>query len=1528
MTDSKVQALISLLKGEVEAGVLSHAEAEPDAGSSPPPPPPDTDDADSAPDDLAEDLKRGGGGGEKLNRVAFIAGDTPPRAITWLQQLASSGKHLEDPKLTSSFVDKILAARHIKLQDFLKQVEAYANGDETHKEFIQSVVEADHGHSTEKVLDMLDAGFIYCSGPFLKIAEYLEKNETSVSDEEKNKIKWWGLYSIINRAMRNVGSAHSKCEQLECIFNVSCDGVKAGEKDVAAIEVFQPYLTHLRDLMEVMPRRPELVYRGITVNVSKAYKVKTRFRWPSYTSTSQAQETAFEYMQGRDGTFFVIISSTACDVKFVALHAEAELLYRSNTLFEVGWKLSPTLLRMIGCAFDVVVVREVREGDTEDTPEDTAQQLDQILTVSQRTSTLFSDYLTQYVEGRMKERSSGQESRLLPAIDEWLAKGSIFAKEKTLPRRPMCITGDGGVGKTSAAIAVYSHLANQGEPEGGSKRILPIFMALPTVSDVLLEEGGLDRRVHETFGLTKEGLQALSDRFDVILILDSLDETGISKEAMRTAIGERDCLFDLQTWCWGQCSVIVTTRGEYLSACGITPATVCGERVQEMVLQKFSKDDCQNYVAKVLAMGENALATEDAAAEAARRITSFDHRGAGAAMTNPFLLSMLLSGYDPANTEGRLDRNLVYERYLAKSVSEKSGSEDALRAAEKVACYMTDQDKWQICLKDAVNAVVGGDGDAEGRAAAIQLLRCLPVRVEDWNDEDLMMSFRHKSIAEYLCARRLWREPSETLLQRVSRAFSKTTPNIRGFFRREALRASGDFVERVKPVLVAEVSKTRLAGGGNLMAHQKGDGAVASNALCLLCTVPLVPGDDLSGVRVADADLRMSLFTGVSLASAHLTDCWLQHTEFHKCDMTGADFTGCAVGAVSPPWHGHEGDVYCVSASPDGTKVASGSADKTLKIWDTKTGTAIATMEGHTTVAGTISYSPDGTKVASGSFDKTVRVWDTTTGAELLSMKEDSYVRCVVFSPDGSRIASSTGAKSIHIWDATTGKKIKEIVCKDKEIWEIDFSPDGAFLVSTSGKDVAVLDAASGEETARLQGHTETVTSVVFSKDGKRVASSGQDKTVTLWDVATWTELHKLQGHTGSISQVRFAPNSKQVASMGSDQTIRMWEVATGCEVQKLEAALVKDIAFSPNGATLYSAHCDRVIRLWDATLDGGAPEKPIGHASNVCAITLSKDGSTIFSVSQDSTLRTWDTATAEQQHKMKVDESTVWAVALSPDESTLATGGKTLRLWDKATCEMKAELEGHTQDVRALAFSPTGGKLFSSSDDNSVRIWDLASGTSLLELKGHKDPVVCLAASPDGSKVVSASWDGTAIIWDTENGNMAGFLKYFDGDVTPMNMSQHWIYAVAYSPDGTKIATGNSKTIVIWDAANGSVVKKLEGHTKFVMSLTYSANGERLISGSRGMATRLWDTETGNELQQLKSHASSISGLAVTPDGTQIISGSYDKTVRIWKQCPDNTYVCSSICGMPPTATFCNSDCTGIADITPTEARDIMSDR
>jgi hypothetical protein len=183
-------------------------------------------------------------------------------------------------------------------------------------------------------------------------------------------------------------------------------------------------------------------------------------------------------------------------------------------------------------------------------------------------------------------------------------------------------------------------------------------------------------------------------------------------------------------------------------------------------------------------------------------------------------------------------------------------------------------------------------------------------------------------------------------------------------------------------------------------------------------------------------------------------------------DSTRADLRGWEWRYVHRLCHsdlltlnGHTGPVFWASFSPDGSRIVTGSADQTAKVWDARTGALALTLKWHASAVRSASFSPDGSRIVTASGDRTAKIWDARTGAFALTLKgHTDWVNSASFSPVGSRIITASHDKTAKVWDAN-----------------------------------------SGDEVLTLKGHTDWVNSASFSPDGSRIITASADSTAKVW---------------------------------------------------------------------------------------------------------------------------------------------------------------------------------------------------------------------------------------------------------------------------------------------------------------------------------------------------------------------------------------------------------------------------------------------
>ncbi|KDN40372.1 hypothetical protein RSAG8_08135, partial [Rhizoctonia solani AG-8 WAC10335] len=308
---------------------------------------------------------------------------------------------------------------------------------------------------------------------------------------------------------------------------------------------------------------------------------------------------------------------------------------------------------------------------------------------------------------------------------------------------------------------------------------------------------------------------------------------------------------------------------------------------------------------------------------------------------------------------------------------------------------------------------------------------------------------------------------------------------------------------------------------------------------------------------------------------------------------------------------GHTSSVQSVAFSPDGTSVASGSGDETIRMWDVHSPSPIGEpLTGHSDLIWSISYSPLGNLIASGSHDKTIRLWDVNTRRQLGEpMKGDHSFFSIAFSPDAKLIASGCyspflsdpSPSTVQLWDVERRKPASGPF-KGHTDWvrSVQFSPDGTRVVSGSNdKTIRVWDVERGITIlGPLEGHTGGVRSTAFSPDGSQIISCSHDGTLRHWDTRSGRMIGKpYEGHRGGIYSVAFSPRGTYVVSGGQDKTVRLWDVRTGGQVELYEehTAYVNSVAFSPCGQYIASGSDDRKVIIRNVSCDYPDSTNPPG---------------------------------------------------------------------------------------------------------------------------------------------------------------------------------------------------------------------------------------------------------------------------------------------------------------------------------------------
>ena len=443
--------------------------------------------------------------------------------------------------------------------------------------------------------------------------------------------------------------------------------------------------------------------------------------------------------------------------------------------------------------------------------------------------------------------------------------------------------------------------------------------------------------------------------------------------------------------------------------------------------------------------------------------------------------------------------------------------------------------------------------------------------------------------------------------------------------------------------------------------------------------------------------------------------------------------------------------VLAVAFSPDGTKLASGSTDTTVRLSDTTGNTDSMTLQKHTGPTNVLAFSADGKMLASGSTDKTVQLWDTTTGEPLATLTGHiNGITALAFSPDGNTLVSGSTGGTLRFWQTATGAPADTLITgHTQSIKAATFFQNSSTLVSAAfNGEITFWDVETAQKsTVQNSGHRDWYTALAFSPDGTKLVSAAADGTIVfgrfpsstkpdnltrLTDVSTGDELATLQ--RGS-SKLIFSPDDRtKTVATGGVGHVRLWNTETGDELvipildplplgRHHNMPTILALAFSPDGRWLVSGTTEGEIRMWDVAT---------GEAL------------TVFSEL---------TEPMEREHLRHIS-----ALAFSPDRALLAAGTPTqLHLWDVRTGHKLFSVSTvhkrgwaiHHDYPKPLVFSPDGAIFLSGHSSGTIQLWDAKTGDRIAALDGHTQQVETLKFSPDGETLVSTAQDGTIFLWD-----------------------------------------------------------------------------------------------------------------------------------------------------------------------------------
>jgi WD40 repeat protein len=570
-----------------------------------------------------------------------------------------------------------------------------------------------------------------------------------------------------------------------------------------------------------------------------------------------------------------------------------------------------------------------------------------------------------------------------------------------------------------------------------------------------------------------------------------------------------------------------------------------------------------------------------------------------------------------------------------------------------------------------------------------------------------------------------------------------------------------------------------------------------------------------------------------------------------------------------------------------------------------------ARLTGHTDAVAAAAFSPDGTMLATGAHDRTVRLWAMAEQPYEKAVISDhtGAVRAVAFSQNGL-LATAGADKTVRLRRLHDLGKVT-VLPHPAQVEAVAFSKYGR-TIATGGYDgkVRLWDAETGTLMATLDGHTDVVAAVAFGPDDT-LATASWDNTVRLWKDGAQTAV--LTGHTGDTVALAFGPDGI-MASADADRTTILWRGST--KIASLDAGAVNALAFGHDG-TLVTGGVNRGVRLWDVRDKPTEIAAVPGHTGDVLALAFSPDGRKLVTTSRDRTVR------VENMAELSFTGHTGFAyqAGFSPDGKlvTTATGKETTTLvWDVQNMRSAAIFPGHVGSVNVVAFSPDNRLLATAGEEPRILVWDLAdSSRPPIALAAATGEIDALVFSADGRTLHSAGRDRVWREWDVAGATVKathpapdGITEVLsfstDGRLTTMGPDRRisvWragyrdrvtlpaeAEAIAFGPGGLVATAGPDLTFKLWDSA-GTELAWFVGGTESVYAMAFSPDGRTLATAGADMAIRLWNVADPRNPRldaTLTGHTNTVWSVAFRPDGGELVSAGMDRTTRLWTTDPD----------------------------------------
>lgn len=566
---------------------------------------------------------------------------------------------------------------------------------------------------------------------------------------------------------------------------------------------------------------------------------------------------------------------------------------------------------------------------------------------------------------------------------------------------------------------------------------------------------------------------------------------------------------------------------------------------------------------------------------------------------------------------------------------------------------------------------------------------------------------------------------------------------------------------------------------------------------------------------------------------------------------------------------GHGKQVSAIAISADGQLIATGSFDKTIRLWDRQGNLIGHPLQGHEAEVTIVAISPDGHLITSGGVDGTIRLWDKQGNpiGEPFGGHE-GIVTSVAFNPYGQY--------------------------SQEQINDEQFDYDNQIV--SGGTDGSIrLWNLKGESIGQpLQGHSGTVTTVMFSPDRRTIISAGVDKTIRLWDRLGYSIGQPLT-NTSVVTALALSADGKTLVSGSLDTTIHLWDLqGRQMVLSHRDEGSVDSVSISAEGQTVLGSSGDdkeAAIRLWQLQ-DNQVTSRSLNTARWSNPTLLIPSPLDIFQSIRPRCLLVGSLSICPPDPPL--------TVLSSNGQFVITVNGKNVIVGDlgyrpiRRIAEITPESSKVRDNITHLVVSNDNQILGIVSGDKTLHLVDISNPSNATLLVSFDVPsgnkIDTLALSADKRTLAISSKE------DPDEGNsnddrdeLKYFLDLFDLSISPPIQFRSipidkLVNSLAISSDGQTIAGASGTSIHLWNRQGETIGQPFQRHEQSISSVAISADGQTIVSGSADQTVRVWNREGSEIVPSLRGHRAPVMSVAISADGKTVVSGSEDRTVRLWQ--------------------------------------------